>query len=48
MGDIPVFVLLSSFMVSAGEVFAYDSQTQVRGAIIGEVSAGGAIQVKYF
>lgn len=39
---VPVFVLISGRTASAAEEFAYDVQTQKRGVIVGEVSAGGA------
>jgi hypothetical protein len=42
MADIPIFVLTSSNTVSGGEEFAYNIQTQKRGVLIGEVTAGGA------
>lgn len=42
MVDIPIYVLTSSFTVSGGEEFAYNIQTQRRGVLIGEVTAGGA------
>ncbi len=42
MVDVPIFVLTSSFTVSGGEEFAYNIQTQKRGVLIGEVTAGGA------
>jgi hypothetical protein len=40
--DTPVFVLVSGGTVSAAEEFAYDVQTQKRGQIVGETTAGGA------
>lgn len=42
MAETPIFVLTSSFTVSGGEEFAYNIQTQKRGLLIGEVTAGGA------
>jgi len=42
MFDIPIYVLTSSNTVSGGEEFAYNIQTQKRGVLIGEVTAGGA------
>ncbi len=42
MVDIPIYVLTSSFTISGGEEFAYNIQTQKRGVVIGEVTAGGA------
>lgn len=42
MVEIPIFVLTSNFTVSGGEEFAYNIQTQKRGVLIGEVTAGGA------
>lgn len=42
MSDIPILVLTSSNTVSGGEEFAYNIQTQKRGVLIGEVTAGGA------
>lgn len=42
MSDVPLFVLTSSRTFSGGEEFAYDIQTQKRGAIIGETTGGGA------
>ncbi len=42
MTDIPIYVLTSSNTVSGGEEFAYNIQTQKRGVLIGEVTAGGA------
>ncbi len=42
MTAVPIYVLTSSFTVSGGEEFAYNIQTQKRGVLIGEVTAGGA------
>jgi len=42
MLEIPIYVLTSSFTVSGGEKFAYNIQTQQRGVLIEEVTAGGA------
>jgi hypothetical protein len=42
MADIPIYVLISSNTISGGEEFAYNLQTQKRGVLIGEVTAGGA------
>jgi len=42
MVDVPIYVLTSSNTVSGGEEFAYNIQTQKRGVLIGEVTAGGA------
>jgi hypothetical protein len=40
--DVPVYVLTSKNTFSGGEEFAYDIQAFKRGAIIGEVTGGGA------
>jgi hypothetical protein len=40
--DTPLFVLISGATVSGAEEFAYDIQTQKRGVVVGETSAGGA------
>jgi hypothetical protein len=40
--DAPVFVLISGSTASGAEEFAYDVQTQKRGIVVGERSAGGA------
>jgi hypothetical protein len=40
--DTPLFVLISGATVSGAEEFAYDVQTQKRGVVVGEKSAGGA------
>ncbi|HSZ51976.1 MAG TPA: S41 family peptidase [Caulobacteraceae bacterium] len=40
--DAPVFVLISGSTASGAEEFAYDVQTQKRGIVVGETSAGGA------
>jgi retinol-binding protein 3 len=40
--DTPVFVLISGATASGAEEFAYDIQTQKRGVVVGERSAGGA------
>jgi hypothetical protein len=42
MVNTPICVLISSNTISGGEEFAYDIQTQKRGVLIGEVTAGGA------
>jgi len=42
MGNVPIFVLTSSFTFSGGEEFAYNILTQKRGLLIGEVTGGGA------
>lgn len=39
---VPVYVLVSGRTVSAAEEFAYDVQTQKRGLVVGETTAGGA------
>lgn len=40
--SVPVYVLVSGRTASAAEEFAYDVQTQKRGLIVGETTAGGA------
>ncbi|MBV8682274.1 MAG: S41 family peptidase [Caulobacteraceae bacterium] len=42
LADQPVFVLISGATASGAEEFAYDVQTQKRGIVVGERSAGGA------
>jgi hypothetical protein len=39
---VPIYVLTSGRTASAAEEFAYDLQSQKRGVIVGETSAGGA------
>lgn len=40
--DKPVYVLADARTISAGEEFAYDVQTQKRGTVVGDVTAGAA------
>jgi hypothetical protein len=40
--NVPIYVLVSGRTGSAAEEFAYDVQTQKRGLIVGETTAGGA------
>ncbi|HEY2049845.1 MAG TPA: S41 family peptidase [Caulobacteraceae bacterium] len=40
--EVPVYVLISGATASGAEEFAYDIQTQKRGLVVGERSAGGA------
>jgi retinol-binding protein 3 len=42
MGDIPVYVLTSSFTFSAAEEFTYDLKCLKRATIVGETTGGGA------
>ena len=40
--NVPLYVLISGATASGAEEFAYDVQTQKRGVVVGERSAGGA------
>ena len=45
--DVPVYILVSEFTVSAAEEFTYDLQNEKRATVVGEKTAGAAHTVEF-